>query len=107
MEYPEYGALHGESLVSVGMSGVGFDRRAALEALELLSNVGAVVLGGDVLRRTAAGIEHTYDSWHFESSEDEEFGQASLESVAHSRRYILSYPDAGDGSILYHLVIGP
>lgn len=107
MEYPEYCAVYGESLDAMGMSGVGFDRRAVLGALELLSGAGALVLGGDVLRRTVAGLEHTYDSWHFEPIQSENIQQASIDSVAHSRRYVLSYPDPGDGSILYHLVIGP
>jgi hypothetical protein len=107
MEYPEYCAVHGESLDSMGMFDVGFDRATVLGALELLSNAGAIVLGGDVLRRTVAGLEHTYDSWYFEPTQSKNIEQASLESIAHSRRYVLSYPDPGDGSILYRLVIGP
>lgn len=105
MDYVEFCARRGESLSGIGISGVAFDRPSTLKALDLLSATRAVVLGGDVLRRTVAGLEHTYDNWHFEPSQSAEHGQAQLGSVLHARRYVLSYPDPGDGSILYHLVI--
>lgn len=101
MNYEEFAKSRGLSLSEMGSSGVAFGKAAALEALELLKQSNAVVLGGDVIAVKGETPQFNYDSWHFDPSDAEPASANSAASIQTAVEYINKYPDPGDGSIMY------
>jgi hypothetical protein len=85
-----------------------------LEALEYLKGSQVVVLGGDVLQINSGAQPNsfysgkpkpTYYSWHADRRPGEDLMDYIERSIAEAERYIRSYPDPEDGTILYCPVI--
>ena len=104
----------GRCLRDMGVAGVAFLRKDVLDALEYLKGSQVVVLGGDVLKINSGAqpnsFHHgkpkpTYDSWHADRRSGEDLMDYIERSIAEAERYIRSYPDPEDGTILYCPVI--
>jgi len=104
----------GRSLRDIYCAGVAFARKDILEALECLKGSQVVVLGGDVLKiasRTQPDSfwyrkpEPTHDSWYVNRRPGEDLKDYIERGIAEAERYIRSYPDPEDGTILYSPVI--
>lgn len=75
------------------------------EALNLLKGTQAAVLGGDVLNIAGEKLRFTGDSWHVDKKLGEDIAHFLERSVAESEKYINTYPDPENGTIIYSLVI--
>jgi hypothetical protein len=104
----------GRSLRDTGVAGVAFARKDLLEALEYLKGSRVAVLGGDVLEVKGGAQpdsfwyekpKPTHDSWHADRKPREALMDYIERSIAEAERYIRSYPDPEDGTILYSPVI--
>ncbi len=104
----------GCSLREIDCAGVAFTRKDILDAIESLRGGQVAVLAGDVLK-IASGAqpdglwygkpEPTYDNWYADRSPGEDLMDYIERSIAETERYIRSYPDPQDGTILYSPVI--
>jgi hypothetical protein len=104
----------GRSLREIGCAGIAFTRKDILDELESLRGGQVAVLGGDVLK-IASGAqpdglcngkpEPTYDNWYADRRPGEDLMDYIERSIAEAERYIRSYPDLEDGTILYSPVI--
>jgi hypothetical protein len=104
----------GRSLREIGCAGIAFTRKDILDALESLRGGQVAVLGGDVLK-IASGAqpdglcygkpEPTHDNWYADRRPGEDLMDYIERSIAEAERYIRSYPDPEDGTILYSPVI--
>jgi len=101
----------GRSLADIGIAGVAFTRKDILEALEYLQGSQVAVLGGDVLK-IVRGVQRassfwdgkpkpTHDNWAADRRPGEDLMDYVERSIAEAERYIRSYPDPEDGTILY------
>jgi hypothetical protein len=95
----------GHSLTEIGTAGVAFTREDALRALECLKGSQAGVLGGDVLKITNGKLRYTHDGWHSDRKQEEDIVNFLRRSITETEKYIQSYPDPGDGTVLYSLVV--
>ncbi len=104
----------GRTLRDTGVAGVAFTRKDLLEALECLKGSKVAVLGGDVLAINRGAQpdsfwygkpKPTYDSWHADRRPGEDLMDYIERSIAEAERYIRSYPDPEDGTLLYSPVI--
>lgn len=104
----------GRSLRDIGCAGFAFTRKDILDALESLKGSHVAVLGGDVLE-IASGAkpdsfwygkpEPRHDNWHTDRGPGEDLMDYAERSIAEAERYVRSYPDPEDGTILYSPVI--
>lgn len=104
-EYVKILSEHGRDLKELGVDGAALSKEYALKAIGILRGAKIMILGGDVLRVVNGRIQHTYDSWHYDDHvglRDQTVVEASFK---HAERYLLSYPDAEDGTILYEIGI--
>jgi hypothetical protein len=100
----------GRSLRDTGVAGFAFTRSDILEALEYLKGSQVAVLGGDVLE-VKTGLQPdsfwygkpkpTLSSWYTNRKPGEDLIGYIERSIAEAERYIRSYPDPEDGTILY------
>jgi Immunity protein 40 len=103
--YVEILQERGKSLSEIGVNGMALERDAALEAIEALKDSQSAILGGDVYRLVAGIPEHTYDNWYSQREDSESLEHYVRRSWGVAKRYIESYVDPEDGSILYSLVL--
>ena len=104
----------GRSLSDTGVAGIAFTRKDLLDGLEYLKGSQVVVSGGDVLKISDGAQPNsfyygkpkpTYDSWHADRRPGEDLVDYIERSIAEAERYVRSYPDPEDGTILYCPVI--
>lgn len=93
----------GRPLREIGYAGVAFTRKDLLCALQALKGSQVAVLGGHVMEIVNGEIQHqhTYDNWHADKRPGEDLMEYVERSIAEAERYIRSYPDPEDRTILY------
>jgi hypothetical protein len=93
----------GCSLSDIGFTDVAFMRKDILEALESLKGSQVAVLGGEAMEIVNGKIQHqhTYDNWSANKRPEEDIMDYIERSMAEAERYIRSYTDPEDGTILY------
>jgi hypothetical protein len=93
----------GRSLRDICCAGVAFTRKDLLEALEILKGSQVAVLGGDVMEIVNGELQHqhTYGNWTVNRRPGEDLTDYIERSIAEAERYVRSYPDPEDGTILY------
>jgi hypothetical protein len=80
-----------------------FTRKDLLAALEILKGSQVAVLGGDVMEIVDGELQYlrTGDNWYADRRPGEDLMDYIERSIAEAERYIRSYPDPEDGTILY------
>jgi hypothetical protein len=97
----------GRSLRDIGCAGFAFTRKDILDALESLKGSQVAVLGGDVLEIANGELRYlgTGDNWYADKRPREDLMDYIQRSIVEAERYIRTYPDPEDGTILYSPVI--
>ena len=93
------------SLEVIGLNEVAWPKTIAIEILERLQGTDAAALGGDVYRLKGSRPTPDYDNWYSERHPDETLESYTRRSREEALKYIRSYPDPEDGSVLYVLVL--
>ena len=63
------------------------------------------ILGGAVLRIVDGESQYNYDGWHSDFMKDQSFNDYAEKSWRTAWEYVRSYPDSGNGTILYTLTL--
>lgn len=94
----------GHSLSTVGVDGIGFMRKDALQLVELLSEVSLPILGGDVYFLMNGYIEVSYDNWYCQQLPSEDSVHYHMRTYSVAEDYIKSYEAAPGRIPLFNLV---
>ncbi len=105
-EYATFVQQRGRSLAPAGVNSFGFDRNAAIEALQIIRRSSMAVLGGDVYSADNGSLRLTYDSWATDRKPAESFEEFQVRSLFSAHRYISNYKEPKQGTTLYALVVG-
>jgi len=103
--YADVVESHGRRLHELGPGVVGFDRAGAILALDSLNGIGVAIARGEVVRMAGERPDYTTDVWRCDRIVGEDQDHYCRRSAREAEEFIHSYPDPGDGEVLYVLVI--
>lgn len=103
-EIPDNLVIEGRPLDDIGILEIAWSRRTARQVLHSLSNSDVVVLGGDVYVLKSGHFHTSLDNWYCERKNGETNKMFSQRSIEASLRFIESYNDPEDNTVLYVLV---
>jgi hypothetical protein len=88
-----------------GIADVALDRSETLQAIAILAEARAVILGGDVYLKTEKGLQFARANWFTESRLGESDQSLAARSVAESRDYVVNFEPMTGGDPYFSLVI--
>lgn len=95
----------GRSLHSIGSNEIALNRAALVEALKALKGKQVAILGVSILRVVDGKPEYNFDGWHSDLVKDHSFSDYAEKSWQAAFKYLGSYPDNGDDTILYAITL--
>ncbi len=104
MRLPEALIKKAISLADLGVADLAWTRLDVFEIIKELSDPNVAVLGGDVLKKEDAKYKYTYDNWHCDIRQGEEWDDYAKRSRKETEEYLKIYPDTGDNVYVYSLV---
>ncbi len=81
----------------------GWDRSAAIAAVDALHSQGTPVEAVHVVRTICGQAEYVLQQWHFERAPGESDGMAGEHSRNLAEEFIEAFTDPGDGTVTYVL----
>lgn len=103
--YREILELRGFSLQEIGSAGSALAKSDALEAVDALKESQVAILGGDVVISTNGKLRYAKENWYIKKGSNEDLRDYLARSRQKAEDYIQTYPDPGNGTILYALIV--